>query len=239
MLNELPPGLVGLAMVALFAAAMSSLDSVINSLSATTMEDFVRRFHKSEWTHHKELVLSRWITVGWGVVTLVMAFYVGDIAPTVLEAIDKIGSLANGPILAVFLLGFFVRKVNGTLAIVGLLAGILFNGLCWLALRGISWLWWNPMGFAVSFFIPVLLSFLPASFEGRELSVTAGDTLEVNMKTWLGRESTLNWHQRSLWLVVWFFAVLLKFDRPFLRIQILSFTVYMLIARCAACERVF
>ena len=42
LMQELPIGLVGLSLVALFAAAMSSLDSVINSLSATTLEDFVR-----------------------------------------------------------------------------------------------------------------------------------------------------------------------------------------------------
>ncbi len=48
MLQNLPQGVVGLALVALFAAAMSSLDSVINSLSATTMEDFVRRLHSGD-----------------------------------------------------------------------------------------------------------------------------------------------------------------------------------------------
>ena len=129
---------------------MSSLDSVINSLSATTMEDFVRRFHTGTWSDARELWLSRWLTVFWGVVTLGMSFFVGDIAPTVLEAINKIGSLANGPILAVFVLGFFVSRVTGWLAIPGLLAGMVFNGWCWLALPEVSWLWWNLIGCVVA-----------------------------------------------------------------------------------------
>ena len=43
LIENLPIGIVGLTLVALFSAAMSSLDSVLNSLSAVTMEDFVKR----------------------------------------------------------------------------------------------------------------------------------------------------------------------------------------------------
>ena len=41
-MGNFAPGFVGLVMVGLLAAAMSSIDSAINSLSAATMEDFVR-----------------------------------------------------------------------------------------------------------------------------------------------------------------------------------------------------
>lgn len=205
MINELPTGLVGLAIVALFAAAMSSLDSVINSLSATTMEDFVRRFHRGEWTEHRELVLSRWLTVFWGMVTLVMAFFVGDIAPTVLEAINKIGSLANGPILAVFTLGFLTRSVRGSDAIVGLLCGIALNGACWLWLENVSWLWWNLFGFVATFLVGWLSSKLQPELNQKP---TDSETLESSLAQFMAKESSLNWRHRSLWLVGWFGALL-------------------------------
>ena len=146
MLTHLPAGLVGLGLVALFAAAMSSLDSVINSLSATTMEDFLRRVRRSPWSARQELWISRAVTVFWGTVTLIMAFYVGDIAPTVLEAINKIGSLANGPILAVFIAGLLLPKVHALGIKTGFVVGILSNLLCWLFLPQVSWLWWNVLG---------------------------------------------------------------------------------------------
>ena len=99
MIQQLPSGVVGIGLVALFAAAMSSLDSVINSLSATTMEDFVRRLHRGKvWSDSRELLYSRLLTAAWGAATLVLAFFVGDIADTVLVAINKIGSLINGPV---------------------------------------------------------------------------------------------------------------------------------------------
>lgn len=187
MLNALPTGLAGVAMVALFAAAMSSLDSVLNSLSSTTMEDFVRRFHGgSRWSAHTELIIARAITALWGVVTLVMAFFVGDIADTVLEAINQIGSLANGSILAVFALGLLTGRSFGQGAIVGLILGIVVNCCFWLFVPSVSWLWWNVIGFLTTFAAGYCWSLLVATqIEIEENALQAWES-EVR-KRWLGR----------------------------------------------------
>ena len=205
MINSLPVGLVGLSMVALFAAAMSSLDSVINSLSATTMEDFVRRYHGSGWSEHQELVYSRSITAAWGVITLIMAFYVGDIADTVLEAINQIGSLANGSILAVFALGLLTVRATGIGAISGLLLGIAVNVCLWLFVPSVSWLWWNVIGFAVTFTTGFLLG---AQTSPREMQESLqSKALEANVQTYLATESKVDWKRRSVWLLLWFFGL--------------------------------
>lgn len=158
MVQQLPVGLVGLALVALFAAAMSSLDSVINSLSASTMEDFLHRFYSDRLSERAELLLSRLVTLAWGTVTLWFSFYVGGIADTVLEAINKVGSLINGPVLAVFALGLLTRRANSAGAVSGLLCGFGFNVYCWLWVPQLSWLWWNPFGFFASFTSGYLIS---------------------------------------------------------------------------------
>lgn len=212
MIYRLPSGLVGLALVALFAAAMSSLDSVLNSLSATTMEDFVRRYHQStgggEWSARRELIYSRWITAGWGIITLAMAFTVGDIAPTVLEAINKIGSLANGPILAVFALGILTKSIGGRAAIAGLLLGISANGFCWLFLPGLSWLWWNVTGFFISFVAACLFSRgLDRTSQAHTIPANAAVLASASMV--LASEARLNWRLRSGYLLAWFVLLLL------------------------------
>lgn len=206
MINALPVGLVGLSLVALFAAAMSSLDSVLNSLSATTMEDFVRRFHRVEWSARRELVTSRTLTAAWGGITLVMAFFVGDIAPTVLEAINKIGSLANGPILAVFALGLLTRRVAGAHAIAGLFAGIAGNGFCWLYLPDVSWLWWNVFGFVATFVVAYLLRLVGG---GGARAGGSEDLYEAGVRRVLREEARVNWYRRSGWMALWFAALLL------------------------------
>jgi SSS family solute:Na+ symporter len=161
MIQQLPSGVVGLGLVALFAAAMSSLDSVINSLSATTMEDFVRRFHSgNNWSDRKELIYSRLLTVIWGVLTLWFAFHVGDIAESVLVAINKIGSLINGPVLGVFALGLLTQRTTAFGANLGLLAGFVLNLCCWQFVPEISWLWWNVFGFLATLIVGYAVSLL-------------------------------------------------------------------------------
>lgn len=207
MVNALPAGLVGLSLVALFAAAMSSLDSVLNSLSATTLEDFVRPFRHEQLGARQELWLSRAITSIWGAITLGLAFFVGDIAPTVLEAINKIGSLANGPILAVFLLGILTTKVSGTHAVAGLLAGVMVNIICWLFWPGISWLWWNVIGCGVAVLLALVLRYLLFVPPAVRSDNTIGDKALV--QNLLNQQSTINWYRRSAYLVGWFLLLLL------------------------------
>jgi SSS family solute:Na+ symporter len=157
-LNHFPHGLIGLVMVGLFAAAMSSLDSTLNALSALSMQDIVKRYLKIELSGRMELVISKLLTVFWGAVCLVFAFFVGGISDTIIESINKIGSLINGPLLAVFLMGMLTRRVNGPGATIGLIVGFGVNLLLWEYTPKISWLWWNVIGFFIACAIGYLIS---------------------------------------------------------------------------------
>jgi len=210
MINSLPVGLVGLAMVALFAAAMSSLDSVLNSLSATTMEDFVRRFHRGKaWTPRHELVYSRLITAVWGTVTLIMAFFVGDIADTVIEAINQIGSLANGSILGVFALGLFSTRPQGSGAIAGLVSGMAINACFWLFVPEVSWLWWNVIGFAVTCAVGYSMAFLSVGDQQQTFEALHPETLSRGIRGYLINEASIDWRRRGAYLLGWFVFLLL------------------------------
>jgi len=86
-INYLPNGLIGLLVVAILAAAMSSLSSAINSLSAVSVEDYARITSK-EISDDKYMRLARYAGIFWGIVTLMLSLYAGSIAPTVIEAIN-------------------------------------------------------------------------------------------------------------------------------------------------------
>ena len=86
------------------------------------------------------------------------SFFVGDISKSVIESVNKVGSLANGPILAMFLLGILTRFGNEKGAISGLLVGLLGNALLWKFAPEVSWLWWNVFGFVVAFSVGVVVS---------------------------------------------------------------------------------
>jgi len=151
----LPPGMRGLMFASILAAAMSSLDSALNSLSAATMHDFVR--HRVHRTKHP-LLVSKMVTIGWGFFITGFAFLVGSISDTVIEAINKIGSAFYGPILAAFIVGILSKRSTAGGIILGIIAGVGFNLFLWLTQPGTHWMWWNVFGFIVAAFCSFIIS---------------------------------------------------------------------------------
>lgn len=147
--NYLPSGLIGLLVVAIMAAAMSSLSSAINSLAAVTTEDLFR-VKGHELNDEQYMRVAKRAGIGWGLVTLVLSFFAGDIAPTIIEAINKIGSVFYGPVLATFLLGIHSKRITAKAANIGLLLGVFSNTFLWLSDNPLFWFWWNFIGFVVA-----------------------------------------------------------------------------------------
>ena len=118
---------------------------------------------KIELGSRVEILLSKLLTVFWGVVCLAFSFFVDDIAQTIIESVNKIGSLINGPLLAVFVMGMFNRRVNGQGAVLGLIAGFCGNLWLWKYAPDISWLWWNVIGFFTAYAVgyPASIVFAP------------------------------------------------------------------------------
>lgn len=149
--NYLPHGIIGIIVVAIIAAAMSAYSSTLNSLSAVTMEEFLKR--KYQFSDEQYVRTSKIIALIWGVVTMILAFFVDDIAKTVIEAINKIGSVFYGPILGVFLLAVLTRSTHARAANIGLVIGVAFNVYLWKGQPQIFWFWWNCIGLVVTFCI--------------------------------------------------------------------------------------
>lgn len=155
--NYLPHGIIGILVVALLAAAMSSLSSVVNSLSAVSIEDYLRLTGK-ELDQDRYVFWSRVTVFFWGLVIVLFSIFGGEIAPTVIEAINKIGSVFYGPILSTFLLAILFTKVHSLGANIGLLSGVGVNVYLWLGAPNIFWLWWNLIGCVVTLSVALIIS---------------------------------------------------------------------------------
>nr|WP_298792202.1 sodium:solute symporter [uncultured Allomuricauda sp.] len=158
-INYLPNGIIGILIVAIMSAAMSSLSSTVNSLSAVTMEDFVKRF-KPNMENKKYVFTSRLFSLFWGVVCLLFAFFAGNIEGTVIEVINKISSVFYGPILAVFILAILTKKTHALGANIGIIVGVLFNMYLWLYVPQVFWFWWNAIGCLVTIGVAMFISSL-------------------------------------------------------------------------------
>lgn len=158
-IKYLPNGIIGILIVAIMSAAMSSLSSTVNSLSAVTLEDFIKRF-KPDMPDKKYVTYSRVLSVFWGLVCLFFAFFAGNIEGTVIEVINKISSIFYGPILAAFMLAILTKKTHAIGANIGIVAGVLFNMLLWLYVPEIFWFWWNAIGCVVTIVVGYTFSLL-------------------------------------------------------------------------------
>ncbi len=174
-INYLPNGVIGILIVAIMSAAMSSLSSTVNSLSAVTMEDFVKRF-RPNMTNKKYVQSSRLISVFWGLVCLLLAFFAGNIEGTVIEVINKVSSVFYGPILAAFILAILTKKTHALGANIGIVVGVLFNMYLWLYVPSVFWFWWNAIGCIVTIIVAMSCSYLIKKKinEGLEVSYYAG-----------------------------------------------------------------
>ena len=84
---------------------------------------------------------------------------------------NKIGSLANGPILGVFLLGILTKKATGPGAITGLVLGFITNTIFWIYVPSVSWPWWNMIGCVICFAFGYLIS-MSAKIDEEKLQYT-------------------------------------------------------------------
>jgi len=161
--DYLPHGIIGILMVAIFSAAMSSLSSAINSLSAASVEDYLNR--DGQLSDEEHVRYSKYAALFWGILCIVLAFFTGDIADTVIEAINKIGSVFYGPILATFFAAICVKTVNSKGINVGILVGVAVNVYLWLFVPEVFWFWWNAIGAVTTLAVAYLASRLMPSQE--------------------------------------------------------------------------
>ncbi len=147
-LTRLPAGVVGLILVAIFAAAMSTVESELTALSTATVVDFYRRYLRPEADDAHYLRVSRVSTFFWGGFATVCALYMGRLGSAI-EAVNRIGSYFYGPILGVFVLAIGAPKANGHGAFAGIGLGIVAVQFT-MRYSDVSYLYYNVVGAVVA-----------------------------------------------------------------------------------------
>lgn len=127
MTNHLPPGMGGLILAALAAAAMSTIDTSLNSSSTVTLKDvWVRFFRKGSSVDEKESMrILRVSTIIWGVIGTATALLLTGNAKNVLDIWWQLSGVFAGGMLGLFLLGIIVRKAGNAAAATGVVLGII------------------------------------------------------------------------------------------------------------------
>ncbi|HVG26505.1 MAG TPA: sodium/solute symporter, partial [Acidobacteriaceae bacterium] len=160
--REMPPGVAGLLVAAILAAAMSNLSAALNSLSSTTVVDFYMRV-RPEARARERGVVSKFSTVLWAAVLFGIAVYSVHAGGKghVVEIGLSIASVAYGGLLGVFLLGTLTRFASEIGATAGMVLGFAVNLWLWkgtfpvhagpLTVPRVAWTWYVLIGAGVTF----------------------------------------------------------------------------------------
>jgi len=136
--HQLPPGVGGFILAALLAAAMSSLDSGVNAITAVVTTDFLGRDTKEDKPKTNALAVARTLTIVIGVIATGSAYWAYSISGTVniVELMSKTFNLFVGPLATLFFAGMFIRRAGPTSAIGGCLAALVVT---------VIWNYWREL----------------------------------------------------------------------------------------------
>ncbi|KAL9871741.1 sodium-coupled monocarboxylate transporter 1 [Glossina fuscipes] len=114
------PGLPGLFVAGVFSAALSSLSTGLNSMSAVILEDFFKSWVATPLTATQTAYIMRSVVVIFGAICVALVFVVEKLG-TVLQLSITLSSVSNGPLLGIFTAGVMLPWVEEL--------GILFGGI--------------------------------------------------------------------------------------------------------------
>lgn len=127
--NFLPPGLVGLVLAAVLAAAMSSLDSSINAMATVSITDIYKRHITTDAPDAHYLRLAQAIALALSIVMMAGAVILIETeTKTLQDTATILASLLGGGLLSIYLIGFFSHRGDARHVVCGIVGTMLFTG---------------------------------------------------------------------------------------------------------------
>ncbi len=156
-IEVLPPGLTGIIIAGLFAAAMSTLAGSMSSLASSSMLDIYIPFSQKIISESKKLFISRLLTVFWATLLILSAILFMESPQAVVELALSISSFTYGGLLGTFLLGIIVKKAKQEDALSAFVAGILVMVIV-ITQNLVAWTWYTFVGVLATILVGFLIS---------------------------------------------------------------------------------
>jgi Na+/proline symporter len=145
--NYMPVGLLGLTLAAVFAAAMSTLSSSLNSSSAALINDLYLPLRRKEPNEKSKMRAGQAATVAFGVLQTGLAILFGLVGTdeSTVSNVLKISGFAIGPVLGLYFLAVFAPRVAQRAALSGFVAGVAILSFVAMA-TPVYWAWYAMLG---------------------------------------------------------------------------------------------
>ncbi len=112
-LRVLPHGLIGLMIAAIFAAAMSAIDSQYNVISGVITKDIIQKLFRGELDEKNLLRIGQLATLAVGLTVIFLSLEMAKSGQGSFKTMMKLASLTGTPLATPLLLGFLYRKAPG------------------------------------------------------------------------------------------------------------------------------
>ena len=171
-MQQLPVGVAGLIIAAVFAASQSSVSSSMNSIATAWTKDFDGRIFRPKANDQQYLSSAKVVVVVGGTVGIAVALWFANSGiENAFKTFLGITGLATGSLGGVFALGVFTKKGNATGAIVGALAGIAAVAIVKFAKLPVTGILYALIGLMTCFVVGYLVSLCTGRDEREGLSV--------------------------------------------------------------------
>jgi len=156
-IEVLPPGVIGIIIAGLFAAALSTLAGSVSSLASSTMMDLYIPFFGKRKSESAQLKISRLFTIMWTVLLVFAALFFMNTTQTVVELALSIASFTYGGLLGTFLLGILVKNAREKDALISFAAGIIIMSFV-ITFKLVAWTWFTIVGVSATLLVGGVLS---------------------------------------------------------------------------------
>ena len=183
--NDVPPVASGFLVAAIFAAAMSSIDSALHSLATCMTVDFYDRYSTAPPNEARSLKVAQFLIVVWGLLGIVAAFYVANVEQNLLQFLIEFTTMFVAPLLGLFLMGVLFPRINANGAFYGTVVTIILFRIGaeagWLPFPGI----WRsaviaPIAIILGYLI-CLIWIVPAERSTRGLTLWTKNFREIDL----------------------------------------------------------
>jgi SSS family transporter len=158
-LDEIPTGVLGILLGAIFAAAMSTLSSSLNSCATAATNDLYFPLRGKEVSPERKLRVIRVFTAIFGILQIAVGIGGQWLKSTVVSSVLGIAAFTTGIVLGVFFLGIFTNRVGQKAALTGLVVGL--AGMTWIFFAtDLAWPWFALVGSAGTFAIGLAASYV-------------------------------------------------------------------------------
>ncbi len=122
--HKLPMGVAGLVVSAMFAAAMSSIDSGVNSITAVVMTDFLNRFGIQPKTERGHVLSAKLLAFAIGAIVVVGSTFMGAVPGNITAVTNKTVNLLTSPLFGLFFFALFVPFARPVAVWIGAICGM-------------------------------------------------------------------------------------------------------------------